>query len=88
MQADEGVGIEPMAAGTVAPVHHHDVDLRPGDQRTDERHPGRAGADNQIVRLISGMTPPGGLPGLIDESWRELRYSLPSYLNDTWTLAR
>ena len=40
-----------MAAGSMAPLDHHDVGVAVLDQRVDERHPERAGTDDEIVGL-------------------------------------
>jgi hypothetical protein len=49
MQADEGVGIIPVAAGRGSPIHHDDLGVRLGDERVRERHSGRSAADDEIV---------------------------------------
>jgi hypothetical protein len=51
VQANEGVGVQPMSADTVPPVDHHHADVRMVDQRVRERHPRGAGADHQVVGL-------------------------------------
>jgi hypothetical protein len=51
MQADERVRVEPVAPGTVSPIDHHDVGVRPVDQRIHERHPGRTRADYKVIGL-------------------------------------
>ena len=51
MQADEGVGIIPVAAGRGSPIHHDDLGIRLGDERVRERHSGRSAADDEIVCL-------------------------------------
>ena len=58
MEPDERIGVVPVATRTVAPVHHHDVDVGIGDQRVGERHPRRAGPDHQVVRVNDVHEPP------------------------------
>ena len=40
-----------MAARSMASLDHHDVGVAVLDQRVDERHPERAGTDDEIVGL-------------------------------------
>src|SRR6185295_5660934 len=56
MQVHERIRIEPVAARPMAPFDHDDVSVAVLDQRIDERHPERAGADDQIVRLDHART--------------------------------
>ena len=49
VQSHERVRVVPVAARAVSSVHHHDVDVRFGDQRINERHPRRTSTDDQVV---------------------------------------
>ena len=51
MEAPERVGAVPVPTGAVTSFHYHDVGLALGDQRVGERHPRRAAAHHQVVRL-------------------------------------
>jgi hypothetical protein len=46
-----------VATRVVAPVHHDHVGGAGHDQRIDERHPGRARSDDQIVGLDPARDP-------------------------------
>jgi hypothetical protein len=48
----ERIRLEPVPAGRVTPVDHDDVDVRRRvEERIGERHPRRAAADDEVVRL-------------------------------------
>ena len=51
VELHERIRVQPMAARSVASLDHHDVGVAVLDQRVDERHPERAGTDDEIVRL-------------------------------------
>ena len=51
MQADEGVGLEPVPADAVAPVDQGHAHVGVVDQRVGERHPHGPGADHEVVGL-------------------------------------
>ena len=60
MEPNERVVVVPMPTGSVASVDHHDLGVRRSDQGIGERHPARAGSDDEIVSLdlATSMTPP------------------------------
>jgi hypothetical protein len=61
MQAHKWIRVVPVTARRVTPVDHHNLDIRIGDQRIGERHPGSTGADHQVVSLDhTGMLEAGG----------------------------
>jgi hypothetical protein len=51
VELHERVRVEPVPAGAMAALDHHDVGVAVLDQRVDEGHPERAGTDDEIVRL-------------------------------------
>ena len=51
MEADERVGVQPVAARSVTPVDEHDLGVRVRDQRVGERHSRRTGSDDEVVGL-------------------------------------
>jgi hypothetical protein len=51
VQAHERVGVVPVAAWTVTPVHHHHVGIAGSDECVDERHTRGACADDQVIGL-------------------------------------
>ena len=51
VEAHERIGVQPVAAGPVAPVDEHDLGTRVGEQRVRERHPRRTRSDDEVVGL-------------------------------------
>ena len=51
VELHERVRVQPVAAGAMAALDHHDVGVAVLDQRVDEGHPERADTDDEIVRL-------------------------------------
>jgi hypothetical protein len=51
VEAHERVGVVPVPARSVAPVHEDHVDVGRRDQRVDERHARCARADDEVVGL-------------------------------------
>jgi hypothetical protein len=51
VEANEGVGIEPVAAGAVATVDEGDVDVSVVDERVDESEASGTGANDEVVGL-------------------------------------
>ena len=51
VELHERVRVEPMAARSMAPLDHYDIGVAVLDQAVDERHPERAGTDDEIVGL-------------------------------------
>ena len=51
VQLHERVGVEPVAAGTMAPLDDDDVGVAVAKEFVDERHPERTGSDDEIVSL-------------------------------------
>ena len=51
VELHERVRVEPVAAGSMTPLDHHHVGVAVLDQRVDEGHPERAGADDEVVGL-------------------------------------
>ena len=54
VQLHERIGVEPVTAGPVPPIDHHDVGVGVLDQRVDEPHAERARADDEVVGLDPG----------------------------------
>ena len=54
VQLDERIGVEPVTAGAMPPIDHHDIGVGMLDQRVDEPHPERARADDEVVGLDLG----------------------------------
>ncbi len=52
VQPDEGVGVQPVPAGTVPAVDERDGDVRVVHEGVDERHPRGSRADHQVVGLL------------------------------------
>ena len=77
VQLHERVRVEPVTAGSMAPLDHHDVGVAVLDQRVDERHPERAGTDDEIVGLE--LRAPGGL---------EFRHELPMECSSICSILR
>lgn len=51
MQADVGIGVDPVSAGRVAAIDDRDRRVGMVEQRVGERHRRGTGADHQIVRF-------------------------------------
>ena len=51
VEANERIGVQPVAARPVKPVDQHDLGVRVRDQRVGEGHPRRTRTDNEVVGL-------------------------------------
>jgi len=51
VELHERVRVQPMTARSMAPLDHHDIGITVLDHAVDERHPERAGTDDEVVRL-------------------------------------
>ena len=76
VELDERVRVEPVTAGSMTTLDDHDVGVAVFEQGVDERHPHRAGTDDEMVRLERSITDHSctvARPSRSQEARRELR---------------